>query len=188
MMRSSLIRINNLAPLVATFVWLAFLGAVPVALSLLERIPMPRFSNSTRTFREGRMIVRKFLGFQNRWRLFAAQLIVTIPIAIATIAFTHVNNTFRTDNSALFQTIAQVQATVLVAFALAQFGDEDAARAVRPPVILAVLLGAVALCAGVAGTAASLPMSLERWAFGLSIAGGAGSLVTLAYVSWRLLR
>ena len=104
------------------------------------------------------------------------------------MASVRVDASFLSEHSAFFQTIAQVQAGVLVAFALTQFGEDDAARGVRPPVIVAVVLGAIALAAGVAGTTPLLPRWLQRWAFGVAMGGGAGSLVSLAYVSWRLLR
>jgi hypothetical protein len=133
-------------------------------------------------------LARERLAFEGRWRLLAAQIVVAGASTAYVVLNDPVGPEFLRDHSGFFQTAAQVQAGIIVAFALTQYGDDVAARAVRPAVALAVLLGSLGLLSSVAGTTPLLPDDLVLVVFAVAIAGGTSSLLSLVLVSWRLLR
>jgi uncharacterized membrane protein len=152
-----------------------FLPVLWVAAWGLEEL-MALFSKSASPLREA---IGKILTYGGRWLFLAAELAVAVIATVLSMKSVTVTDKFRSDHSAFFQTTAQVQAGVLIAFAATKWS-----RAARPAALAAVLLGAIALVAGVAGTSPLLPRALHDWAFGLSIGGGAGSVVALVFVSW----
>ena len=180
---ATLIRIVDASPLIATAVWLALL----VAGTWLY------IGGGWHVWRETMAdvwsLLLVFLRFQGRWRLLLTQFVLAVggflflfyvaePVATHDLA----------SQAGFLQTAAQVQAGVLVALALTQYGDDLVARCVRPAVAVAVMLGSLALLAAVAATSPSLPDGLGEPAFALAGAGGVASLGSLVQISWRLLR
>jgi hypothetical protein len=170
------LRVVDTSALVATAVWLAAIGLV-VVLAL---------GGTGRTVSFGWRFAKRFLSFENRWRLLLTQVVATGgPFALVLVLDPNVDG-----HSDFFQTAAQTEAGLLVTLALTNYSDHasGSARGVRPSVILAVVLGAVALAAALAGTSPLMEPALLRWAFACTVAGIAGTVLSLVLVSWRLLR
>jgi cytochrome bd-type quinol oxidase subunit 2 len=164
-------------PIVATVVWLCILaGATWLWWRMRQKA------------KELRTIVGLFLNYEDRWRILLPQVLVSIIATAVVVWWDPVGDTFVKDHAGYFQTVAQVETGILVALALTQYGESRAARAVRPPVALAVLLASIALVCAVAGATTLLPPEAHLWIFGLTVGCGIASLHSLAMVSWRLLR
>jgi hypothetical protein len=174
------VEIVDLSALVATATWIAFLiGCFVVGQAVARRTRRSRLRGLW-------PLIRQFLGYQNRWRLLAAQSIVFVVSFVLVLASHPLSRHGLSEQAGFFATAAQVLAGVVVAFVFGQYGDATTARAARPAIGVAVFLASLGLFAAIAAVTPSLPPQLGRWAFTLCVAAGAASLVTLLQLSVRL--
>jgi hypothetical protein len=169
----------------AVLLVLATVAAIATSFELVARL--------MRGIRNLLRLLGAYFRIQNRWVEFVPPVVVA-PVLTAVLfilrpGVPRQRGAFVSDYSSFLQTAAQVLAALLIALALearASMKPETEA-AVRPAILLTVILLAVAELAAMAGLTPFMPSGLYRLEVTLTIAAGVAALLAVALVTRRIL-